>query len=72
MTGAELNLLTNHMGHDHKIHADWYKVQSSILERTKVARIVVAVDNGLEKDVPAGQLAKIKITGNYHITYTCI
>lgn len=46
MTPEETKLLAGHMGHDLNIHLDHYAVQLSILERTKVARILSAVQNG--------------------------
>lgn len=46
MTGAELRLLANHMGHSVNIHADHYALQSNLLERTKVARVLAALENG--------------------------
>ncbi|XP_045165970.2 uncharacterized protein LOC123529636 [Mercenaria mercenaria] len=46
MSGDELKMVADHMGHSIQIHADIYKMQSSVLERTKVARALVAIQNG--------------------------
>ena len=46
MTGNELQMIADHMGHSVAIHTDVYRMQSSMLERTKVARALVALENG--------------------------
>ena len=45
MTGDELKV-TDHMGHSVSIHTDVYRLQSSLLEKTKVARALIALENG--------------------------
>lgn len=49
MTSDELGMLANHMGHSLHVHANHYRLQTDILERTKVARILLAVDAGTWK-----------------------
>ena len=46
MTGNELQMIADHMGHSVAVHTDIYRMQSSMLERTKVARALVALENG--------------------------
>ena len=46
MTDEETKILAGHMGHSLNIHLDHYACQLSIIERTKVARILCAVENG--------------------------
>lgn len=46
MDNRELALLADHMGHSVNIHTDVYKLQSSLLERTKVAKLLCAVESG--------------------------
>lgn len=46
MEKQELALLADHMGHSVNIHTDVYKLQSSLLERSKVAKLLCAVENG--------------------------
>ena len=46
MKGNELQMIADHMGHSVSIHTDVYRLQSSMLERTKVARALVALENG--------------------------
>ena len=46
MTGDELKMVADHMGHSVSIHTDVYRLQSSLLEKTKVARALIALENG--------------------------
>ena len=46
MTGDELQMVADHMGHSVSIHTDIYRTQSSLLERTKVARALIAIESG--------------------------
>ena len=49
MSAEETKMLAGHMGHSLNIHVNHYSAQLSILERTKVARILTAVQNGSMK-----------------------
>ena len=46
MTGDELQMVADHMGHSVSIHTYIYRTQSSLLERTKVARALIAIESG--------------------------
>lgn len=46
MQTNEVRMLADHMGHDLNIHANHYALQSSVVERAKVARILLAVEAG--------------------------
>ena len=46
MNTNELRLLADHMGHDINVHASHYSLQSSLLERTKVAKVLTAIELG--------------------------
>ena len=45
MTESELKMVADDMGHTVKIHSEIYQLQSSMLERSKVARILNANEN---------------------------
>ena len=47
MSDSELKLIADHMGHNINIHTDIYRLQSTILEKTKVAKVLTAFDNGV-------------------------
>ena len=46
MPDHELKMVADHMGHDLNIHTSVYRLQSSLIERGKVARILLAADSG--------------------------
>ncbi|XP_047127348.1 uncharacterized protein LOC101238102 isoform X2 [Hydra vulgaris] len=46
MNNAELLWLTNHMGHTKDVHQNWYRREDSTIELTKVAKFLLAKDNG--------------------------
>lgn len=46
MTGDELKMVADHMGHSVAVHTDIYRLQTSLLEKTKVARALIAIENG--------------------------
>ncbi|XP_074652770.1 uncharacterized protein LOC141907100 [Tubulanus polymorphus] len=47
MKPNELKMVADHMGHDVKIHADVYCLQSSLVEKAKVAKVLLAAENGI-------------------------
>ena len=46
MNDAELTWLTNHFGHTKDVHFQWYRKEDATLELTKVAKVLMAVDDG--------------------------
>ena len=46
MTEAELNWVTDHLGHTPDVHKMWYRQEESTVELTKVAKILMAKDRG--------------------------
>ena len=46
MNDAELKIVADHMGHNVNIHTEVYRLQSSLIEKTKVAKILMALENG--------------------------
>lgn len=55
MSETETRLLAQHMGHDLNIHVKHYALQTNLLERAKVAKVLVAIQNGnsVEKSASA-------------------
>ena len=72
MTEHELKLMSEHLGHDLEVNMDVYRLQTSTLEKTKVARLLVAVDNGMAHRFRGHQLNEIPIEGTQLITSTRI
>ena len=63
MTEHELKLMSEHLGHDLEVNMDVYRLQTSTLEKTKVARLLVAVDSGMAHKFRGHQLTEIGIEG---------
>ena len=63
MQKEELKMLADHMGHSLNIHTDVYRLQSSVLERTKVARVLLAVEAGQLNKYKGHTLVAVSIEG---------
>jgi len=63
MTGDELKLVADHMGHSVDIHTNVYKLQSSLLERTKVAKVLMALEDGNLGKLKGQSLDSITLEG---------
>ena len=46
MSRDELSTIADHMGHSVAVHTDVYRMQTSLQEKTKVARALIALENG--------------------------
>ena len=46
MTGDELKMVADHMGHSVSVHTDIYSLKSSLLKKMKVALALMALENG--------------------------
>lgn len=62
MTESELKLVADHMGHNLNVHTDVYRLQSSLLEKTKVARVLIASENGSISKFQGRRLDAISMT----------
>ena len=47
MTNAELDWMTEHLGHTQDVHRQWYRREASTIEFTKVAKLLTAKDNNV-------------------------
>lgn len=63
MTGAELKMVADHMGLNVNIHTDVYHLQNSIIEKTKVARVLMAMENGNISKYQGRNLQEILLEG---------
>ena len=48
MNNAELERITEHLGHTQDVHKTWYLQEASTVELTKVAKTLIAKDVGVE------------------------
>ena len=46
LDSAELHWVTDHLGHSEQVHKEWYRQEPSTVELTKVARVLLAKDEG--------------------------
>ena len=47
MNDAELDWVTEHLGHTQDVHRQWYRQEASTRELTKVAKLLIAKDNNV-------------------------
>ena len=47
MNNAELEWVTEHLGHTPDVHKTWYRQEASTVELTKVAKLLIAKDNNV-------------------------
>ena len=47
MNEAEVTWVTNHLGHSVNVHKQWYQQEESTMELTKVAKVLIAKDDGI-------------------------
>ena len=59
LNDSEMKLVADHLGHSLQIHSDIYTLQSSILEKTKVARILIGVEQGIFRQSADKRLASM-------------
>ena len=69
MKHNELKMLADHIGHNLHIHSDIDKMQSSIIEKAKVARILIAAENGSIANFTGMGLEAIDIDGKCHLKF---
>jgi len=65
---TELDLLAQFMGHDIRIHHEFYCLPSDVLQTVKVAKILWAMENGLLQQLTGKSLDEITVDvneGNY-------
>ena len=64
----ELDLLAQFMGHDIRIHHEFYHLPSDVLQTAKVAKILWAMENGQLQQLTGKSLDEITVhvnEGNY-------
>ena len=59
----ELDWLARHLGHDIKVHREYYRLQDSTLELAKVSRLLMAVDEGNAGQFAGKKLSEIDLDG---------
>lgn len=65
LTENESDWLARHLGHNIRVHREYYRLQESAVELTKVSRLLLAVDSGKISDYSGRKLDDIQVEGNY-------
>ena len=68
LNDTELEWVVRHLGHSKLTHLSNYRLSSSTIERTKVAKLLVLLDNGLLGDAQGGNLTDADLDGEL-LTY---
>lgn len=61
----ELDWLARHLGHDIRVHREFYRLHESTLEIAKVSKLLLSVDSGKINEWAGKSLADINICGMY-------
>lgn len=64
----ELDWIARHLGHDIRVHRDFYRLHESAVELTKVSRLLMAIDSGEVSTFKGKSLDQIQLEGNKNIT----
>lgn len=72
LTENESDWLARHLGHDIRIHRDFYRLQESAVELTKVSRLLLAVDKGEANKFAGKSLKDINVDGKLKRFSQCI
>lgn len=59
----EYDWLARHLGHDIRVHREFYRLHEDVVELTKVSRLLMAVDNGEASKFAGMPLKDIKLAG---------
>lgn len=71
LTENEYDWLARHLGHDMRVHREFYRLQESTVELTKVSRLLLAVDQGQAHAFKGKSLGDINLNGMDTICGNC-
>lgn len=61
MSDNELDWLASHLGHDIRVHRDFYRLQSEQVELAKISKLIFAVDSGKAHKFHGKKLDNIQV-----------
>lgn len=70
LTENETDWLARHLGHDIRVHRDFYRLHESAVELTKVSRLLMAVDSGQVNKFAGKKLDEIELSGKYSSSFS--
>ena len=59
----EVDWLARHLGHDIRVHRDFYRLHESTIEIAKVSKLLLTVDQGETRKFAGKTLAEIELNG---------
>lgn len=62
----ERQWVVDHLGHTMKIHLNYYRQTSDILERVEIAKLLLIQNMGLVSQYRGKQLKDIQVSGEYY------
>ncbi|KAK3751113.1 hypothetical protein QZH41_016240 [Actinostola sp. cb2023] len=65
LTEVDVDWLARHLGHDVRVHRDFYRLHESTAELAKVSKLLLAVDNGNLESLKGKTLAELNVDGTY-------
>ena len=60
---TEVDWLARHLGHDIRVHRDFYHLHESTIEIAKVSKLLLTVDQGETRKFAGKTLAEIELNG---------
>ena len=70
----EMGLLTQFMGHDIKIHRDYYRLPEDTLQLAKCSKIILLMEKGIMGDFARKSLSEVEISLEgmiFVVSYQC-
>lgn len=71
LSSHEQEWLANHLAHDLQTHKDFYRLQGSTLELSKVSRLLLAAEDGVITAFRDKPLASINMKGKQSLLSKC-
>ncbi|KAK3724615.1 hypothetical protein QZH41_011044 [Actinostola sp. cb2023] len=65
LTEVDVDWLARHLGHDVRVHREFYRLHESTAELAKVSKLLLAVDNGNLESLKGKTLAELNVDGTY-------
>ena len=69
LNDTEVDWLARHLGHDIRVHREYYRLQTSTITLSKVSKMLMAVDSGVQNRWTRINLSQIDEEGIYIYIY---
>lgn len=63
LTEQDVDWLAKHLGHEIRVHREFYRLHESSIELAKVSKLLLAVDSGNIKNMAGKSLADMSVEG---------